>query len=154
MGKTNKVILVGNMGDDIKLHHFEGGGMIGRVGLATTEKYKKKNSDEVVEDTEWHNLVFYNKSAELIDKYCQKGSKLYIEGRIKYRQWDGEDGQKKYATEIKVGSFEFLDSKGSSNRAPVPPNDVSAVDAYNNKQGGANTATTQNNQIPPTPPPS
>lgn len=108
MGKTNKVILIGNFGDDIKMHHFDGGGCIGRVSLATTEKYKKQDGT-VVTNTEWHSLVFRNKQAEIIDKYTGKGSQLYVEGRLKYRQWE-QDGVTKYSTEIHVNEFEFLSS--------------------------------------------
>lgn len=122
----NKVILIGRLGDDIKLHHFEGGGCIGRVSMATSEKYKKKDGEKV-EDTEWHSLTFLNKSAEIIEKYTRKGSKIMVEGRIKYRIWDKDDGTKGYATEIKVRDFEFLDSKKDSNsqHQETPPPEVS-----------------------------
>jgi len=109
MGKTNKVILIGNFGDAIQMHHFDGGGCLGRVSMATTEKYKNK-AGEVVSNTEWHNLVFRNKGAEVIEKYTKKGSKLYVEGRLKYTSWE-KDGVKMYGTEIHVNEFEFLDAK-------------------------------------------
>lgn len=124
MGKTNKVILIGNFGNAIQMHHFDGG-CIGRVALATTEKYKNK-AGEVVSNVEWHNLVFRNKGAEVVEKYTEKGSKMYIEGRLKYTSWE-KDGVKMYGTEIHVNEFEFLSTKDkdpnttSSSAGPTPP---------------------------------
>ena len=107
MGKLNKVMLIGNFGDAIQMHHFDGGNCIGRVSLATTETYKNKEGEKV-ENVEWHNLTFRNKSAEIVEKYTKKGSKLYIEGRLKYRKWEDKEGIKRYSTEIHVNEFEFL----------------------------------------------
>jgi single-strand DNA-binding protein len=118
MSKTNKVILIGNFGDEIKMHHFEGGNCVGRVPMATTETYKNKEGEKV-SNTEWHNLVFRNKGAEIIEKYTSKGDKLYIEGRLKYRVWEGEDGQKNYSTEIHVNDFEFLSTKKQEVKDPA-----------------------------------
>jgi single-strand DNA-binding protein len=119
MGKLNQVQLIGNLGDDIKLHAFENGDCAGRVSLATSSKYKNKAA-EVIEETQWHNLVFRNKAAELIEKYCKKGSKLYVSGNLRYRTYE-KDGTKQYFTEIHVNEFEFLDSKGDSSAAASKP---------------------------------
>jgi len=110
-GTLNKVMLIGHLGDDVKLHYFEGGNCIGRFPLATNEIYINKQTNEKITSTEWHNLVVRNKAAEICEKYLTKGDKIYIEGRIKSRQWQGEDGATKYTTEIQVTEFTFLTTK-------------------------------------------
>ncbi len=110
-GTLNKVMLIGHLGNDIKMHYFEGGNSIGRFSLATNEVYINKQTNEKITSTEWHNLVVRNKAAEICEKYLSKGDKIYIEGRIKSRQWQAEDGSIKYATEIQVTEFTFLSIK-------------------------------------------
>ena len=110
-GTLNKVLLIGYLGDEVKMHYFEGGNCIGRFSLATNEVYINKMSGEKVTSTEWHNLVVKNKAAEICEKYLSKGDKIYIEGRIKSRQWQAEDGSTKYAHEIQVTEFTFLNTK-------------------------------------------
>ena len=107
-GTVNKVILIGHLGDEIKMHYFDGGNCIGRFPLATNETYINKSTGEKINSTEWHNLVVRNKAAEICEKYLSKGDKVYIEGRIKSRQWQGDDGSQKYTTEIQVTEFTFL----------------------------------------------
>ena len=113
-GTLNKVMLIGFLGDDIKMHYFEGGNCIGRFQLATNEVYINKTTNEKITSTEWHNLVLRNKAAELCEKYLSKGDKIYIEGRIKSRQWQAEDGSTKHTTEIQVTEFTFLTTKKES----------------------------------------
>jgi single-strand DNA-binding protein len=110
-GTLNKVMLIGYLGEDIKMHFFEGGNCIGRFQLATNEVYVNKSTNEKITSTEWHNLVVRNKAAEICEKYLSKGDKIYIEGRIKSRQWQAEDGTTKYTTEIQVTEFTFLTTK-------------------------------------------
>ena len=110
-GTLNKVMLIGHLGDDIKMHYFDGGGSIGRFPLATNESYVNKNTGEKVSNTEWHNLVVRNKAAEICEKYLSKGDRIYVEGRIKTRKWTGEDGADRYSTEINVNEFTFLTTK-------------------------------------------
>lgn len=110
-GTLNKVMLIGHLGDDVKLHYFEGGNCIGRFPLATNEVYINKQTNEKITSTEWHNLVVRNKAAEICEKYLTKGDKIYVEGRIKSRQWQAEDGTTKYTTEIQVTEFTFLTTK-------------------------------------------
>lgn len=121
-GTLNKVMLIGHLGDDVKMHYFDGGNCIGRFPLATNEVYINKQTNEKITSTEWHNLVVRNKAAEICEKYLSKGDKIYIEGRIKSRQWQGEDGATKYTTEIQVTEFTFLTTKkemeGSANANP------------------------------------
>ena len=110
-GTLNKVMLIGHLGDDIKMHYFDGGGSIGRFPLATNESYVNKNTGEKVSNTEWHNLVVRNKAAKICEKYLSKGDRIYVEGRIKTRKWTGKDGADRYSTEINVNEFTFLTTK-------------------------------------------
>jgi len=113
-GSLNKVMLIGNLGDAVKMHHFDGGGCIGRFSIATNESYTNKTTGEKVSNTEWHNVVVKNKAAEICEKYLKKGDKIYVEGKIKTRKWQSEDGIQRYSTEIHVTEFNFLSSKNDS----------------------------------------
>jgi single-strand DNA-binding protein len=110
-GTLNKVMLIGYLGDEIKMHYFDGGNCIARFPLATNEVYINKTTNEKITSTEWHNIVVRNKAAEICEKYLSKGDKIYIEGRIKSRQWQAEDGTPKFTTEIQVTEFVFLNTK-------------------------------------------
>ncbi len=113
-GTINKVILIGHLGDEVKMHYFEGGNAIGRFPLATNETYTNKQSGEKITTTEWHNIVVRNKLAEICEKHLTKGDKVYCEGRIKTRQWE-QDGIKRYSTEIHVIEMTFLSAKKTTN---------------------------------------
>ncbi|MDG2396884.1 MAG: single-stranded DNA-binding protein [Flavobacteriaceae bacterium] len=110
-GTINKVILIGHLGDNVKVHYFDGGGSVGRFPLATNESYTNKTTGEKVTNTDWHNIVVRNKAAEICEKYLTKGDKIYLEGRIKNRKWQGEKGEDRYTTEIIVNEFTFLTTK-------------------------------------------
>ena len=110
-GTLNKVMLIGHLGDDVKMHYFDGGGCVGRFPLATNEVYTNKISGEKVTNTEWHNVVLRNKAAEICEKYLTKGDKVYIEGRIKTRKWQDQDQKDRYTSEINVDEFTFLTTK-------------------------------------------
>jgi single-strand DNA-binding protein len=113
-GTLNKVMLIGHLGDAVKMHYFEGGGCIGRFPLATNETYTNKQTNERVSNTEWHNVVVRNKAAEICEKYLSKGDKVYIEGRIKTRKWQDDSGNDRYSTEIQCNDFTFLTTKKES----------------------------------------
>lgn len=123
----NKVMIIGRLGSDIKLHHFDGGGCIGNTSLATNESYTNKQTGEKVENTDWHNIVFRNKAAEVCEKYLTKGDKIYVEVKLKNRSYE-KDGQTIYITEIHVLNFEFLSTKKSNNTNVNEPQTV----AHNN----------------------
>ena len=110
-GTLNKVMLIGHLGDDVKIHFFEGGGCVGRFPIATNEVYTNKNSGEKVNNTDWHNVVLRNKAAEICEKYLSKGDKIYVEGRLKTRKWQDQDNNDRYTTEINVDEFTFLSTK-------------------------------------------
>jgi len=113
-GTLNKVMLIGHLGDEVKMHYFEGGGAIGRFPLATNETYTNKQTNERVTNTEWHNVVVRNKAAEICEKYLSKGDKVYIEGRLKTRKWQDDKGQDRYSTEVQCNEFTFLTTKKDS----------------------------------------
>lgn len=128
-GTLNKVMLIGYLGDDVKMHYFEGGNCVGRFSLATNEVYLNKTTNEKVTSTEWHNLVVKNKAAEICEKYLCKGDKIYVEGRIKSRQWLGDDGVSKTTYEIIVTEFTFLNTKKEND---LVKNDVNSVSKNSN----------------------
>lgn len=109
-GTINKVILIGNLGDEVKMHYFEGGNSIGRFPIATSESYTNKQTGEKITNTDWHNIVVRNKLAEICEKYLTKGDKIYVEGKLKNRQWE-QDGVKRYATEVHVNEMTMLSNK-------------------------------------------
>ena len=113
-GTLNKVMLIGHLGDEVKMHYFEGGGCIGRFPLATNETYTNKQTNERVTNTDWHNIVVRNKGAEICEKYLSKGDKVYIEGRLKTRKWQDDSGNDRYSTEIQCNDFTFLSTKKES----------------------------------------
>ena len=110
-GTLNKVMLIGHLGDEVKMHYFDGGNCVGRFPLATNETYVNKQTNERVTNTEWHNIVVRNKGAEICEKYLSKGDKVYIEGRIKTRKWTDDKGMERYSTEIQCTDFTFLTNK-------------------------------------------
>lgn len=122
-GTVNKVMLIGHLGDEVKVHYFEGGGCVGRFPLATNETYTNKQTGEKVTNTDWHNIVVRNKAAEICEKYLSKGDKVYVEGRLKNRQWQGEDGNTRYTTEVHVQDFTFLSNKNEGLGQSSRPND-------------------------------
>lgn len=115
-GTLNKVMLIGHLGDDIKMHYFDGGGCVGRFPLATNESYTNKSSGEKITQTEWHNIIVKNKAAEVCEKYIGKGDKIFIEGKLKTRKWQDQEGKDRYSTEVIVNEFTFLSGKGDESR--------------------------------------
>ena len=110
-GTLNKVMLIGHLGDEVKMHYFDDKNCVGRFPLATNETYTNKQTNERVSNTEWHNIVVRNKAAEICEKYLTKGDKVYIEGRIKTRKWTDDKGMERYSTEIQCTDFTFLSNK-------------------------------------------
>ena len=118
-GTINKVILIGNLGDDVKMHYFDDQNCIGRFPIATSESYTSKQTGEKVTNTDWHNLVVRNGLAKVCEKYLTKGDKVYIEGKLKNRQWE-QDGVKRYATEVHVNEMTMLSTKKNADASNVP----------------------------------
>jgi len=127
-GTLNKVMLIGHTGDEVKMHYFEGGNCIGRFPLATNDSYVNKGTGERVTTTEWHNIVMRNKAAEICEKYLNKGDKIYIEGRLKTRKWQDEQGRDRYSTEIQCVDFTFLSPKNGN---PSPEENSQNITSMN-----------------------
>lgn len=109
---VNKVILVGNMGQDPETRYLPSGGAVTNITLATSETWKDKTSGQQQERTEWHRVVFFNRLGEIAGEYLRKGSKVYVEGSLRTRKWQGKDGQDRYTTEIVASEMQMLDSRG------------------------------------------
>jgi single-strand DNA-binding protein len=125
MSGINKVILIGNLGTTPELKYATGGNAILNLSIATSETWTEKNTGQKQEKTEWHRVVLFGKLAELVAKYCNKGSKLYIEGKLQTRKWTNKEGKDQYTTEIIVSGFngtvQMLDSQeGVTSIAPAP----------------------------------
>ena len=110
----NKVILIGNCGQDPETRFSGAGAAITNISVATSESWKDKNTGEQQERTEWHRVVFFNRLAEIAGEYLKKGSKVYIEGSLRTRKWQGQDGQDRYTTEIVANEMQMLDSRGGA----------------------------------------
>jgi len=108
----NKVILIGNLGADPEVRYMPNGNAVTNVNLATSESWKDKQSGQMQERTEWHRVVFFNRLAEIAGEYLRKGSKVYIEGSLRTRKWQGQDGQDRYTTEIVASEMQMLDGRG------------------------------------------
>lgn len=114
----NKVILVGTLGRDPETKYMPSGGAVTNISLATSEQWKDKNTGERQERTEWHRVVFFNRLAEIAGQYLRKGQQTYIEGSLRTRKWQGQDGQDRYTTEIVASEMQMLGGPrdgGSSN---------------------------------------
>jgi len=112
---VNKVILIGNLGQDPEVRYMPNGNAVANCSIATSESWKDKQTGEQRERTEWHRVVFFGKLAEIVGQYLKKGSKIYVEGRLQTRKWQGQDGQDRYTTEVVVdqgGQMQMLDSRG------------------------------------------
>lgn len=117
---VNKVIIVGNLGQDPEVRFFPSGGSVCNVTVATSESWKDKQTGEQKEITEWHRVVFNNRLAEIASEYLKKGSKVYIEGRLQTRKWQNQQGQDQYTTEIRANEMQMLDSRGASQGGGAP----------------------------------
>lgn len=129
----NKVILVGNVGADPEVRALDGGAKVARIRLATTERIYNKEKNETKELTEWHNITLWCGLAEVVDKYIRKGSQLYIEGKMRTREYE-KNGVKCYATEIVAEELKMLGKReGVSQSAPAPaPTPVAEPMPFNN----------------------
>ena len=130
----NKVILVGNLGRDPETRYLPSGGAVTNVSLATSRSWKDRDSGEQKEKTEWHRIVFFNRLGEIAGEYLKRGSKVYVEGELRTREWEKE-GQKHFTTEIVANEMQMLDSKGgntdfdtNNNPSSGAPSSLSSTD--------------------------
>ena len=110
----NKVILIGNVGQDPEVKYMPSGGAVTNISVATSETWKDKNTGQPQERTEWHRVVFFNRLGEIAGEYLRKGSKVYIEGSLRTRKWQAQDGTDRYTTEIVANEMQMLDSRGDN----------------------------------------
>ncbi|MGH8804415.1 MAG: single-stranded DNA-binding protein [Polaromonas sp.] len=111
MASVNKVIIVGNLGRDPEMRSFPSGDQVANVTIATTDKWKDKQSGEMKEATEWHRVVFNGRLAEIVGQYLRKGSQVYVEGSLRTRKWTDQSGQEKFTTEIRADQMQMLGSR-------------------------------------------
>lgn len=151
----NKVILVGNCGQDPEVRYMPNGNAVANVTLATSENYKDKNTNKPVEKTEWHRVVFFGKLAEIVGEYVRKGSQIYVEGKLQTRKWTDQQGAEKYTTEIVVDSFtgvmQMLGSRPTDGQGQTQNNQGNnnyqhqGGQQQNNKAQGNNSYNNSNN---------
>ena len=110
----NKVILVGNLGNDPEVRATTSGSRVATISVATAESWMDKNTNQRQEKTEWHRVVFFNRLAEIVEQYLTKGSQVYIEGRLQTRKWQDQNGQDKYTTEIVANEMQMLGGRGGA----------------------------------------
>lgn len=108
---VNKVLIIGNLGNDPEVHHTNNGKTITNISVATTESWKDKQTGEQKSETEWHRVVFFNRLAEIAGEYLKKGSQVYIEGKLKTRKWQDQSGQDRYTTEVVANEMQMLGSR-------------------------------------------
>ena len=114
MAGVNKVILIGNLGADPDVRYMQNGDAVANVSIATSETWRDKQTGERQERTEWHRVVFFGKTAETVKQYLHKGSKVYVEGKLRTRKWQTQEGQERYTTEVVVdmtGTMQMLDGR-------------------------------------------
>ena len=109
----NKVLLIGNVGKDPEIRHLQGGASVATITLATSERYRDRNG-ESRELTEWHTIIAWRQLADLAENYIRKGSQIYVEGKIRSRSWDDQNGQKRYVTEIQADAIQLLGRRGDN----------------------------------------
>lgn len=117
---VNKVILIGNLGNDPEVRYTPSGSAVANVNLATSETWRDKTSGELQDRTEWHRVVFFNRLAEIVGEYLRKGSKIYVEGTLRTRKWTDKNGVERYTTEIIANEMHILDSRSSGTHPNHP----------------------------------
>ena len=122
----NKVILVGNLGNDPDVRYTQDGRAIANISLATSDSWKDKNTGETVDRTEWHRVVFFNRLGEIVAEYLKKGSQVYVEGRLQTRKWQDKEGNDRYTTEIVANEMQMLGGRSSGGSYEAPAKDDSA----------------------------
>lgn len=120
-GSVNKVIIIGNLGADPEVRFMPNGNPVATISVATSETWRDKQSGDQQERTEWHRIVMFNKLAEIVGEYLKKGSKVFIEGKLRTRKWQDKNGQDRYTTEIVADEMQMLDSRGGAGQGDYQP---------------------------------
>ncbi|MCT8814302.1 single-stranded DNA-binding protein [Glaesserella parasuis] len=164
MAGVNKVIIVGNLGNDPDMRTMPNGDAVATLSVATSESWNDKMTGERREVTEWHRIVFFRRQAEVAGQYLRKGSKVYVEGKLKTRKWQDQNGQDRYTTEIQGDVLQMLDSRSSGgdfggnqgsgwNQAPAPQNYNQGYNNDNYAQNNFGNAQPQTAKAPAKPAP-
>jgi single-strand DNA-binding protein len=124
---VNKVILIGNLGNDPEVKYTPAGSAIANITLATSESWKDKNTGEQVEKTEWHRVIAFRRLAEIMGEYLKKGSKVYIEGKLQTRKWQDKDGNDRWTTEVIANEMQMLDSRNGAQSDNQPAQDAPGI---------------------------
>ena len=132
MAGINKVILLGNLGKDPEVRYLEGGTAVANFPLATSENYKDRSSGEKKTITEWHNVVVWRGLAEIAEKYLKKGSQIYVEGKLRTRQWQDKDGNSRYTTEIVADNMQMIGRKDENSHPSSSSNSSTDIEQGNN----------------------
>ncbi len=135
MASINKVILVGNLGQDPEVKYMPSGGAVTNLSIATTDSWKDKSTGEKRENTEWHRVVFFNRLAEIAGEYLRKGSQIYVEGNLRTRSWE-DNGVKKYSTEIVAREMQMLGGRSGGSSDFAPQSQQQGGGAPQQSQGG------------------
>lgn len=135
----NKVILIGNLGNDPEVRYTPNGSAVANITLATSETWRDKQSGELQDRTEWHRIVFFNRLAEIVGEYLRKGSKIYVEGSLRTRKWQDKTGADRYTTEIIANEMHILDNRNSGAGANEKSNQpaAAATNSNNNQPAAA-----------------
>ena len=148
---VNKAIIVGNLGRDPEMRYTQSGQAVANFSVATSERWMDRNTNERREQTEWHRVVCFGRTAEICGEYLHKGSKVYVEGRLQTRSWEGQDGQTRYSTEIVARDMQMLDSRGGGGGGygPDDPGPPDNRGGYSQQQPRAPQQPPQGPQQPP-----
>ena len=140
MASVNKVILVGNLGADPEVRYLPSGDAVANIRLATTDRYKDKQTGEFKEMTEWHRVSFFGRLAEIVSEYLKKGSSVYIEGRIRTRKWQAQDGTDRYSTEIVADQMQMLGGRSGGASAGSDMGDDGGYSQQSAPRGGGRSS--------------
>lgn len=140
---VNKVILIGNVGQDPEVKYMPSGGAVTNISIATSETWKDKNTGQPQERTEWHRVVFFNRLGEIAGEYLRKGSKVYIEGALRTRKWQAQDGTDRYTTEIVANEMQMLDGRGDNTSGAMAGEASNGYSQGNNQNYNQSQSTAQ-----------
>ena len=147
MSGVNKVILIGNLGSDPTVRFTSGGAAVANFNIATTERYNDRNGERQ-ERTEWHRIVMFGRTAEIAQQYLKKGRQVYIEGRLQTREWEDQQGVKKYTTEVVCNNMQMLGGRGGGGADDFPSQDVGSEPASAPQGGGGGGGAADDDDLP------
>ena len=148
MASVNHVSLLGNLGNDPEVRYLPSGDAVANISLATSDRYKDKTSGEMKEATEWHRVAFFGKLAEIVNQYLKKGATVYIEGRIRTRKYQAQDGTDRYSTEIVADKMQMLGGKSEGGERQQPRRQESAQRPAASQPSGGGGFSEMDDDIP------